>query len=283
MIGFTRCGYTNAEKGGAESLSDIRTRIQSWRNEEISDVRLLRDLVEHERWYLPVANQSVAGARPGDDISPAIRFSRNQSGEKVFCVFSDMAAFNLYQARLASATGPDAAMEADGAWLFSRVLDDFASVVIDPHSPHQLTCERPQFKLLNDTANGVRMERTLKSLHDGGLTGEALAAGLSSVKNYQNFYVVLTAVNGAYAPVMYRSDNNVPLLAVFTGKDNARLFYEQMNARFPGTYSYEQHTGLSIAEGVIGSNFQGLVFNPGVFAEPVAFASKFAHLVQAAQ
>jgi hypothetical protein len=194
-----------------------------------------------------------------------------------------MAAFNLYQARLASATGPDAAMEADGAWLFSRVLDDFASVVIDADSPHQLSCEPGQFKLLNDAANDVRMERTLKSLRDGGLTGDALAAGLSGVKNYRNFYVVLTVVDGTYVPVMYRSDNNVPLMAVFTGKDNARLFYEQMNARFPGTYSFEQHTGLSIAEGVIGSNFQGLVFNPGGFAEPVAFAAKFAHLVRAAQ
>lgn len=263
-------------------MGDIQTRIQSWRDNEISDARLLRDLVEHEKWYLPVLNHTVAGAQQGDAVAPAIRFSRNQSGEKVFCVFSDMAAFNLYQARRGSETVPDAAMEMEGTWVFSRVLDDFASLIIDPYSPHQLSCERQQYKLLNDTANDVRMERTLKSLYERGLTGDALAAGLSAVKNYQNFYVVLTVVNGAYAPVMYRSDNNVPLLAVFTGMDNARLFYEQMNARFPGTYSYEQHTGLSIAEGVIGSNFQGLAFNPGGYAEPVAFATQFAHVVQAA-
>lgn len=264
-------------------MSDIQTRIHSWRNKEISDVRLLRDLVEHEAWYLPVTNQSVAGVQPGDNVSPAIRFSRDQSDGKVLCIFSSMATFNTYQDRLASPTGPDAALEAEGTWIFGRVLHDFASVMIDPYSPCELSCERQQFKLLNDTAADVLMERKLKSLRDGELTGDALEQCLSDIKNYQNFYVMLTSVDGAYTPVMYRSDQNVPLLAVFTGKDNARSFYEQMMARFPGTYSHEQHTGLSIAEGVIGSNFQGLVFNPGGHVAPVAFAAQFAHLVKGAR
>jgi hypothetical protein len=176
-------------------------------------VRLLRDLVEHEAWYLPVTNQSVAGLQPGDNVSPAIRFSRDKSDGKVLCIFSNMTTFNTYQDRLASPTGPDAALEAERTWIFGRVLDDFASVIIDPYSPCELSCERQQFKLLNDTAAD----------------------------------------------------------------------YEQMMARFPGTYSHEQHTGLSIAEGVIDSNFQGLVFNPSGHVATVAFAARFAHLVKGAR
>jgi hypothetical protein len=264
-------------------MSNIQARINSWRNKEISDLHLLRDLVEHKKWYLPVTNQSVAGLQPGDNIAPAIRLSRNERGEKVFCIFSDMATFNTFQNRLASPTGPDAAMEAEGTWIFGRVLDDFASFMIDPYSPSELSFERLQYKLLNDTAAAVMIERKLKSLRDGEVTGDAAHQFLSDIKNYPNFYVILNSVDGVFIPVMYRSDQNVPLMAVFTSKENARLFYEQLMRLVPGTYSYEQHTGLSIAEGVIGSNFQGLVFNPGGTLEPVPFTAQFAHVVKGAR
>jgi hypothetical protein len=261
-------------------MGDVKGSIEQWRAKQISDARLLRDLVEHETWYLPVASQSVANAQPGGSVSPAIRFARGQNGEKVFCVFSGFDTFNAYQERLASPDGPDAAMEALGTWIFGRQLDEFVWITIDAFSPTELRCDREQYGILNQTAADVRMEQRLAALSDGRLTGEEAHAFISEIKHFENFYVVLSAVNGAYTPAVYQV-NGAPFLAVFTGMENARVFYEQMAARFPGSYSHERHSGASIADGVLGSGFQGLVFNPGGSA-PVGFAAQLAHLVNQA-
>lgn len=258
-------------------MSEVQSQILRWQKGELSGDELLRALVDFQHWLVPISERAMNEAL-SNNAPPAISYNRNEQGEDSLYIFSDSATLDQYRKQVGDTNRHQ--LEVQGTWIFGIPLADFTYFNVNPFSPTSVHYKREQFQMLNDVASATLLERKLKALRYGELTGDALAQGCSEIKNYSKYFLILASADGKVEPVLAPDDKHRRLLAVFTGQDNANLLYDELARLSPATeYLLAPANGVAVAQAVLKFGYDGLVFNCRGYVEPVAFTPQFASFI----
>lgn len=259
----------------------IQTSVELWQSKKISSSQLLRDLFGYDKWIVPISEKAMAEAL-GNNTMPAISYSRNEQGEDSLFIFSDIEVFDAYGKKVGNIDSYY--LEVQGSWIFSFPFKGFTYCNINADTPSAIYYGREHFKMLNDTAKAVLIERKLKSFRYVEISGAALDACLSEIKNYSNFYLIIEYSGEKVEPVIAPDDKERHLLAAFTAQDNANVFYDPLERNFSGRDFRLAPTGGSlVAQALLKFNFEGIVFNCIGYSKSVAFTPQFANFIINAQ
>jgi hypothetical protein len=259
-------------------MDEIQTQIARWQKREISGTQLLRGFVGYDKWVVPVSERAMKEAL-SSNTAPAISYNRSEQGENSLHIFSDGGRYQQFQ-KAAGGTGELYFLTVQGTWVFGLPLKDFAFFNINPLSEYSVHYRREQFEMLNDAAFAVRIERKLKALRYGEISGDDLEPCLAEIKNYQNFYLVLEFAGEKAEPVIAPDNKERKLLAAFTAQDNANIFYDELEQVFPGRdFRLAPSNGSLLAQTLLKSNYEGIVFNCRGYVEPIAFTPPLAELI----
>lgn len=264
-------------------MNEIDAQIARWQRREISGTQLLRAFVGYDKWVVPVTERAMQEA-VSSDAAPAVSYSRAPDGTNSLSLFSDGERYQEFH-KASGGAGELYFLEVQGTWVFALPLEDFTFFNINPLSDFAVHYRREQFQMLKDAAAAVRIERKLKALRYGEITGDALAPCLSEIKSYQNFCLIFEFAGDQITPVLAPDNKERKLLAAFTAQDNVAACYDELERVFTGRdfRLSPPLNGETLAQIFFKAAYDGIVFNPRSYAEPIAFTPMLFELIRDAE
>lgn len=249
--------------------------VAAWRAQQITGARLMRELVSHPAWHLPISN-AAAEAMQRDARFSRMLISEDDDGVKRAFIFSSMAAYRAYQVETGD-DWPQQFLSVRGSWLFQLPLDGVDFVAIDPYSDHNIAYGREHLDRLNGFAQAIAIEQALIDLRTGAApSAEATDALLRDVAAYPGYQMAVRQTEGGMALALAPDNQDRALAAVFTQDDCADKFLADQD---DDALSMLQLNGVQLFTQLRDMNLTGIVFNCGGPARPVAFALGIADVV----
>src|SRR5258706_685560 len=146
-------------------MASVSESIEQWHNKQISGVSLMRALVSHLDWSVPVSESAVAEML-AENTASRIQFSRNKEGKNCLLLFSSADEYNVYRDALAIPSTQHF-LQTTGTWVFRLPLDDIDQIWIDPLTKHDIYYEKEQFTRLREMAGGNLFRKELGHLAIG--------------------------------------------------------------------------------------------------------------------
>lgn len=258
-------------------MSTIPEYIAQWRNKQIESTALMRLLVSHPAWSLPVS-ESAALEMMAENAASRIQYNRDPQGVNRQLIFSSPEAFAVYQKNCGEPR-EQYLFTTTGAWVFRLPLEGIDEIWIDPLTPGDIRYVKAQFNQLRAMADAIEAEQSLAALRQGTAPDSAL----SLVKNYAAFWVPVL-VRGEGMHLMFAPDSKGrKLAAVFTSEDTLAAFLPEAKTHAGEAQVVERiWKGKDLFPLLLAMPIDGIVFNCAGPVNPVAFAKGFALLVSEA-
>jgi hypothetical protein len=255
-------------------MMTIPELISAWRAKKLSGLALMRGLVSHPAWEIPISEKATAEALADNAIS-SLQVSTGKDGKTCLMLFSDVEAYKAYS-RANAITTEQHFLKTDGTFVFRLPMDEVDQIWIDALTPHDIYYEKAQFNALRDMANAVVVEEALAGLRRGDAPKNAFA----TVKSYGNYYMATMQRDGKPVFLPAPDDKGRNLAAVFTADDSFDAFAAQAMRGNDGLRIQQmQLNGTTLFDSLRRMTIDGFVFNCAGPITPVAFAQAVAGIV----
>lgn len=249
----------------------IDAALRAWRAQRLGATALLRELVGHDRWELPVTEGAARAVRAAH-AAPEPWLYEDRDGHLRLFLFTDRAAYQRYR-DAAGLARDQALVTTPGVSLFTRDLGALEAIHVNPLSPDGVTLGRDLYQRINVVADAVRVERALVQLRGGSTR---VGNQLSAVRHFQAFHVAVREGEDGPGFGLAPDPRNRLLAAVFTLNDCYEAFTREVGAT---TYKHGILSGEQVFSELLDAGLDGIVFNCCGPVPPVAFAQAFARLV----
>ena len=255
-------------------MPTIQESIAAWRDKKISGTALMRILVSHPAWMLPMSESAVAETLQTGAAS-RFQYNRDDLGLNRLLIFSDPDTFAAYCKR----GGQDIEqhfLTTNGSWLFSLPLEGIDRIWIDPLNEGDIFYTKEQFEQLRGMAASLDVEAALAGLRHGTAPDDALG----KVKNFPSYWVPVGIRDDTMRLMLAPDGEGRKLAAVFTSEDTlAALLPELRQAAAPEQVVARIFAGAALFQILQSMPIAGIVFNCKGPVEPIAFAKAFADVV----
>jgi hypothetical protein len=255
-------------------MMSIAELIEAWRAKKLSGLGLMRGLVSHPTWEVPISEKATAEALASNSIS-SVQVSTTGEGKTCLMLFSDAEAHKAH--RQANAiTSEQHFLKTAGTWVFRLPLEQVDQVWVDASTPHDIYYEKQHFGALRDMANAVIAEEALMGLRKGNAPDGAIA----TAKAHENYYMATMLRDGKPVFLPAPDDKGRNLAAVFTADDSFDAFAaETMRGNDGLRIEQMQMNGETLFDTLRRMTIDGFVFNCAGPIAPVAFAQGMASVV----
>jgi hypothetical protein len=260
-------------------MATVPEFVQAWKKDQLSSAQLMRLLVAHPTWSLPISEAAVAEMLTTNQAG-AIQFNRDENGRNRLLLFSSNDTYNLY-AKAAGVSHEQHFLTTTGTWVFSLPLDDIDEILMDPLTTDYFSYKKAYYPTLKEIAGALPLDEDLRRLR-----AETAAPGtVARVRDYANYFIaVATGASGQASIVMAPDDQGRTLAAIFTASDAYDAFLPTAEAKSPGAeVRGALVTGQTLFDALARMNITGMVFNCMGPATPVAFAIGFAKVILESQ
>jgi hypothetical protein len=257
----------------------IAENILAWRGGQLTGTQLMRTLVSHAHWIIPLSEAAAAETLARNEV-PRIEYYRDPKGVNRLMLWSSRETFDLYSKR-APLNKDQHILDTAGTWVFRMPLrtplDGIDVIWIDPLNEHDIYYEKEQFQSLHDFAAAVAIENDLAALR----AGTAKDGTVIRVREYPGYLVaVARKPNGDQSLMLAPDRQGRRLAAVFTHTDAFDAFFPEAKARSDG----EEVRGLRFDGQALFTflakfELTGMVFNCSGPAMPVAFGAALSKVV----
>ena len=254
--------------------NDVIAAIEDWKAQRIDGSRLMRRLIAHRTWQVPIAAQAVQDLLAGPS-NGRIQYSRNDEGVTRLYIFSDTTAYNTFR-ELSNVQGEQHFIATTGKWVFQLPFDAIDTLVIDAGTTHEIGYGESQFARLHELAEAVEIERALNALRFGTAgSGDAMR-----VVQFPRFLVPVLKTDECVHLCHAPDKRERQLAAIFTDEDAFELAYEEL----AGVYHHGQImmmrlTGAQLFESLKPMPLDGIVFNFAGPMQAIAFAPAFSQVM----
>ena len=224
--------------------TDLRDALQQALNGSSAGPALLRRLVSHDEWRMPI-NVDAGG-------KSHIIYVKDTNGQRFQLLYSDERGYRDGVAAIGQALLGERVLTTNGRALFADIGEDADILSINWGSPPEVFFRKPQFAGLRRWARAVAVERSLASPRPD----------LSLLKHFDEYYIVLQKIEGGYGLTLAPDGHNRKIATVFTAEDNAEAFvrdqragqmgFEPVTRTIPGQHLFEDLKDLPL---------DGIVFN----------------------
>jgi len=247
--------------------------VARWRDKQLTGTALMRALVTHPTWTLPISESAAAESLATNAVS-RLQYNRTPEGVNRLMIFSNPETYSTYRTNSGS-TGEQHLVTTTGTWIFRLPLDAIDQLWIDPLTANDIFYDKAQFDRLRRMADAVEVEEMLAGLRHGN----APEGAIGIVKKYQNFWIPVGIHETGMRLVMAPDDKGRSLAAVFTAEDLIDAFIGLARAHEHGTVEERVMSGENLFSILNTMPIDGMVFNCNVPVTPVAFAKGFAQIV----
>lgn len=256
-------------------MSSIAELIQAWREKKINGTQLMRSIVSHGEWSIPIS-EAAAMETLATNQAPAIQYNRDAKGVNRLLLWSSAETFSN-GAKRAQIPAEQHVITTKGTWVFSLPFDGIDEIWIDPLNANDIFYTRGQFDALHDYAAAVAVEKDISDIRAGTPTDGALVR----VRDYQKYQVAMGQLGEAKRLVNAPDDQGRTLVAIFTADDTFAAFtpVARSAAAVGEELTCVQTNGKGLFTAIAGMNVTGLVFNCSGPIKPVAFIAAFARTV----
>jgi hypothetical protein len=252
-------------------MATIPELIVQWREQKLKGSGLLRAVVSHSTWTVPISDNAAAHV-VADGSLPAVQIHAHSDGQKWLLIFSSSQTWDVY-AKANSIPAGQHTLTTTGTWIFQNDFSDLDRIWIDPFNPDDIFYERSQFGLLREMAEAVQVEEALLGLRQGNAPPNAL----QHVRAFKNYYLIVKLADGKTALVIAPDSKGRKLAAVFTTTEALEIFMQEIKEAFGAVELRLLHyDGIHLFQMIQGMSMDGFVFNCSGPATPVAFALKAA-------
>jgi hypothetical protein len=254
--------------------NDVAAAIEDWKAQRISGAQLMRRLIAHRTWQVPISAQE-AQAVLADPTLSRIQYSRDKEGITRLYLFSDHSAWNAFR-DITESKGEQYFISTTGAWVFQLPFDAVDTLVIDPGTAHEIGYGKEQYARLRELVEAVEVERLLSALRFG-TAGSNDALRVAQFSRY--LLAVLKTEEGVH--LCHAPDKRErQLAAIFTDEDAFELAYDELAATYHhGQIMMMRLSGAQLFEALKPLPLDGLVFNFAGPTQPIAFAPAFAQVM----
>lgn len=258
---------------------DIQEFVDAWRSEEITNAELMRVLVLHETWDVPIPEEAFAeyertGGLAGLVVNEAV------DGERRLLVFSSTAAREDARGEWINGV-PTRFITVPGQWVFQLDFEEVDALVIDAGAVHSIALDKEQMQQITERAWATMIEDALDGLANDVIEpGEDRDVLLSLVADYPYFELAVYEEGDDARLVAAPDDQGRSLAAVFTHADAFDAFAEETNDDDLRSVTL---TGVELFEQIREMDLDGVMFDcsgPGpvlvfdrAFAEDVVRAA----------
>jgi hypothetical protein len=246
-------------------VNPIRDAIKAWQRGELSAAALMRVLVSHPTWNIPISAQAAEAALRDGQLG-AVMTSLDDDGLNRFFIFSDTEAFRVYQ-QTTGDSREQHLMTTTGTWVFRLPMNGVDFIAIDPYTAHNIAYGREHMPQLTRLAAAVELETLLFQLRTGANPPPESAR---VVVDYPVYLLAVQTVDGQRTLALAPDGKGRQLAAIFTSDDSFQLLKAQ---GWEGVDTLTL-TGRRLFEYLNGLPLDGLVFNCAG-PRPVAFAKAF--------
>jgi hypothetical protein len=259
-------------------MTDIASAIQEWKNKSITAAALLRRLVSHDPWHVPISEDAVADTLATHSLD-RILYNKDDAGYTRLLVFSSDEALKAYSD---AGKTPDKLnfLGSAGSWVFTLPIEGIDEVLLDAASPHQFPLSGPSVKALAATARAVQVEQALQRLR----AGESHEGDLQLVAKYEDYVIAISKAPDGDIALCHAPDSDGRILAaVFSHNDAADLALDKMQAHYtPNQVVTTKSAGPQLFRMLAGMrNLDGLVFNFEGPGKAIAFAAGLSEILLA--
>ena len=260
-------------------MPTIPEYIASWRNKEISGTLLMRLLISHAKWILPVS-ESAAAEMLETHAASRLQSNRDPKGVNRLMIFSSPETFTTYRQNSGQQAVEQHILTTTGVWVFRLPLEGIDEIWIDPLTADDIFYSKAQFDLLRKMAAAIEVEQALAALRQG----TAPAGALKVVKDYPSYWVPVGVHGESMRLMLAPDDKERKLAALFTSEETIAAFLPQVRAfAAPDQVVERIFKGENLFPILMKMAIDGMVFNCGDGpVSPVAFAKGFAQIVSEA-
>lgn len=255
-------------------MPTIPEYVTQWRNQQIDDTALMRQLVSYTTWSLPVS-ESAAFEMMAENVASRLQYNRNSQGVNRQMIFSSAEAFATYQKNCGDPQ-EQYLFTTTGTWVFRLPFDGIDEILIDPLTPGDVSYPSTQFGKLHHMADAIEVEQSLAALRQG----TAPDGALKIVKNYPSFWMMATIHGQSFSVMCAPDSKDRKLAALFTSEDALAAFRPQAKGVAGEAQAVERiWKGEDLFPVLAKMPIDGFVFNCKGPVTPVAFAIAFAQVV----
>lgn len=253
-----------------------RQAIELWKRKELNGAALMRSLIAHPKWSVPVSEKEAAAVLATKEFG-RVMINQSPAGVARLCLYSGPEA----RAAFCAVAGKNALanqhfIDSTGEWTFALPFNGVDEIVIDPHSPWEFVYDKSQFERLNRCAQAVAVETALAALR----AGSAPKGALWQVRTYHGYSFVLVKNGEKLLPALAPDSKGRPLMAVFTFEDAVQAYLPEAAVKYRNCELLERTlSGTELFRFLSSLKTDGLVFNCCGPTTPIAFQMQFAALV----
>jgi hypothetical protein len=254
--------------------NDIVAAIEDWKAQRINAAQLMRRLIAHRAWQVPISAQAAQDVL-ADPANSRIQYSRDEEGVTRLYLFSNPAAYTTFR-ELTGAQGEQFFISTAGEWVFGLPFDEIDTLVIDAGTPHEIGYGQAQFARLHELTEAMEIERLLSALRFGSAgSGDALR-----VAQFTRFLLPVLKTDEGMHLCHAPDKRERQLAAIFTDEDAFELAYEELAATYHhGQVMMMRLSGAQLFEALKPLPLDGLVFNFAGPTQPIAFAPAFSQVM----
>jgi hypothetical protein len=254
-------------------MSTVPELIAQWREQKLNGLGLLRGLVSHPKWTVPISNNAASEILADGSIS-AVQIHERPDGQRWLMIFSSSETLEVY-AKANSLPAGQHILTTRGTWVFRLDYNGLNRIWVDPFNAHDIFYEEHQFGMLHEMADAILVEEALLGLRQGNPPANAFQRALE----YRNYKVMVKMTDGKAGMVTAPDSKGRRLAAIFTAADAYEAFEREAAELDPRA---ELRTlrldGAGLFQTLHGMNMDGFVFNCAGPATPVAFAQQAASI-----
>jgi hypothetical protein len=258
-------------------ILEPRDAIGAWQRQEITGTALLRHLVFHAQWSIPMSEAAVGETLATGGVS-RVMTSKDPDGVTRLLIFSDEEAYRHYGQTTGEPRAPGQHfLTTTGGWVFRLPLEQVDFITIDPYSPHMVSYGKELFPRLRDMADALEVEAALQELRASAAPREGL---ISVIKSYAAYSLIVHKLGEEKVLALAPDERNRTLAAVFTFDDALDAYSGEAREMYPqGELIQVPATGELLFRQLLTMELDGIVFNCSGPSRPVAFAPGFARIV----
>lgn len=254
--------------------NDVIAAIEDWKAQRINGAQLMRRLIAHPDWQVPISAQEAQAVLDDPRLS-RIQYSRDDEGVTRLYLFSEPDAWNTFR-EITDTKGEQYFISTAGEWVFQLPFDALDTLVIDAGTTHEIGYGQTQFARLHELAEAMEIERMLSALRFGTAgSGDALR-----VAQYERYLLaVLKTEEGVH--LCHAPDSRErQLAAIFTDEDAFELAYQELADTYHhGQVMMMRLSGAQLFEALKPVPLDGMVFNFAGPTQAIAFAPAFSQVM----
>ena len=248
------------------TVTELKIAMQQMLDGKIEGPALLRRLVSHNGWRIPIEIDGDGNRRPV--------FVKDTKDQRFQLLFTDEPSYQAGAKVIGPAIMSERYVEMKGVDLFASLSDESDVAAINWGAPPEIFFKQAQYASLRRWARAARVEQTLNSP----------TPDLKLLKHFDAYYIVLQKVEDGYALTLAPDKHDRKIAAIFTAEDTLQAFLKDQRA---GQIAFEPITraipGEHLFDDLKDLGLDGIAFNYSGPAPRRMFIASLASSVMAAE